>query len=409
MNHDHDPSAVIQTICHADPLALWRDAESWNAIAGGVPFRTTDWLQPWWENLADGCRANVIVVRRGGELIGALPLCRPARSRTWQTMAGGRTCTDYVSVLCRREHREVVTTAVANHLASSANDSPTRWHRLRLDGVVSGDETVGLLLEKLQARGCGVDLSSQVSTWVNVCEPTWDAFVTSRNKKNRYLLRSSLRLAQKHPDLTYHVPCSDAEVRRACGETIDLHQARWNESGEPGSFGDPAARAMIEHAVQRMHAAGRLHLATLRLGERLVAGAIHFSGDDGRLYCYCTGVDHGCEFAAGTALGAFVLHHAHQIGSPAVDLMRGDEVYKDRLQCHPSPVLRITVSAPNIAGRARRIADRAVFKIRQRIRSTRNRLAWRTPTLGEAFGPEHRWLLPQSAVTLTWRPVAAAW
>ena len=267
-------------------------------------------------------------------------------------MAAGRTCTDHVSVLCRPSDRDVVTTAIANHLADHAKDPTDRWHRLRLDGVFSGDLTVGELLEKLQLRGCGVDLTSQMSAWVSVCERDWDTFLASRGKRLRYQLRHSLRMHEKFPHLRYEIAQTDSEVRRATAETIDLHQARWLAEGKPGSFGTAPARQMIDQAIERMHIAGRLRLTTLRLGSTLVAGAVYFVGDDGRLYCYCTGVDHDCEFSAGNVINAHVLQHAHQTGSPAVDLLRGNEVYKDRLQCHPTPVIEATITAPHLAGRS---------------------------------------------------------
>ena len=40
-------AANVQTTCHDAPADAWADAAAWNAIAGGVPFRTTDWLEPW--------------------------------------------------------------------------------------------------------------------------------------------------------------------------------------------------------------------------------------------------------------------------------------------------------------------------------------------------------------------------
>ncbi len=394
MNQSDSPLGRLQTTFDSNPAELWADADGWNAIAGGVPFRRTEWLAPWWRHFGENLQAGIVTVRRGGALIGALPLCRRRGSRTWQSMAGERTCTDYVSVLCRPADRDEVTAAIADHLVARAGDRTWGWRRLKIDGVVAGDRAVGDLLGHLQNRRCGVSLTSQTHAWVNVCEPTWESFVASRGKRLRYLLRSAIRLNEKHPGLTYQVAQTVDQVREFADATIELHQARWRQSGEPGSFGTAAARAMIDDAVMAMHAAGRLHLATLHSDGQIIAGGIHFIGDDGRLYCYATGVNHDCPISAGTTLNAFVLRHAHEIGSPAVDLMRGDEPYKDRLQCHPTPVLEVTVAAPTLQGQIQSVVDQAGFAIKQRVRNFRKRPRWNTPTIAGAFGPEHEWLLP---------------
>lgn len=87
-------------------------ADSWNRMAGGVPFREAAWASSWWRHFGDSVEPFLVVARTpDNEIAGILPLYRRALSsgtRSVGVIGDGPPCTDYLSVLARPDQRREV-------------------------------------------------------------------------------------------------------------------------------------------------------------------------------------------------------------------------------------------------------------------------------------------------------------
>lgn len=119
-----------------EPLSA--EPRMWNTLSGGVAFRETSWLAPWWRHFGWGNRAFLVVVRNAStHICGLLPLyLKPRGSGRVLSMIGdGDVCADYVSVLSLSEEAEQVGEAVGRHLAEIASDSLHGWNLLERMGL----------------------------------------------------------------------------------------------------------------------------------------------------------------------------------------------------------------------------------------------------------------------------------
>jgi CelD/BcsL family acetyltransferase involved in cellulose biosynthesis len=127
---------------------------------------------------------------------------------------------------------------------------------------------------------------------------------------------------------------ADAPALPAAFETlVRQHTDRWNLSGEPGVLADPRVLAWHREALPLLHAAGLLHLCTLRLDDE-VLGVIYSLVDppdrpNRTQYVYITTYSPAhADLSPGTLLLALAIDHATSEGIRTIDMLRGDEPYK---------------------------------------------------------------------------------
>ncbi|HEV3005893.1 MAG TPA: hypothetical protein VGX78_15610, partial [Pirellulales bacterium] len=114
---------------HVEPLtssAAFNDlAESWNALAGDVPFRRWEWLEAWWRHYRrKGAELFVPTVRDGdGELVGLAPwyLGRSTRAgRVVRFLGSGEVCSDDLTLFAAAGCGDAVARRIASWLSHEA-------------------------------------------------------------------------------------------------------------------------------------------------------------------------------------------------------------------------------------------------------------------------------------------------
>ncbi|MFG0287449.1 MAG: GNAT family N-acetyltransferase [Rhodopirellula sp. JB044] len=390
---------------HAD--SLFENSSKWDALACGIPFRQSAWLHSWCQQFGnDNELLFVTVLDDNEDVFGILPLQRHGQ-RGWKTIAGDNVCTDYVSVLARPENRSIVTEAVADFLIENATDPRLGWDRLLFDGISAGDPGMCDLLHEFERRDAAIRLTSRMNTWFLPCRGDWDDFVESSSRRARRRHRSTIiRIGEAGPahpqtDLSIRIAWDKKTITQTIERLIELHQRHWQSQGETGSYADPRMKEFVLSAALKALPEGHLFLPSLvhtdvdTGEEKIIATQLHFAGDDGRLYCYSTGVDYDfANLKPGSLLNTFIIKYAHDHGCTGVDYMRGDEEYKRRLNAHPIPAIHATVSAPTLRGRCRAVVDDMLFRGKQIARAKLNRPLVKTHSFEEAFDRVYCDLLP---------------
>jgi CelD/BcsL family acetyltransferase involved in cellulose biosynthesis len=127
------------------------------------------------------------------------------------------------------------------------------------------------------------------------------------------------------------------------------HTARWRERGSEGVLASPRVQAWHGEAIPRLQANGLLRLCALHLDG--VPIAVAYSLADGAtrphraqyVYLHTYSLEYS-ELRPGTLLLAFAMEHAADEGIEAIDLLRGDEAYKQLWPSEPSPTLGFSVA-----------------------------------------------------------------
>lgn len=404
MNISNGPrdSAQLRVLVQSGESLLTDRAEDWDRLSGGVPFRQTMWLRPLWTQFGQSQRSCFLTVWDNEDrLRGILPLERFG-SRAWQTI-GSLPCTDHVSMLCQELDRQNVAAAIADFLVTHVHDPKHGWDRLHFGGVLAGDPGMSALIDELDHRRVSIRIESRMNVWFRSSTETWDQFLQSRSRKYRHRLRFLVRQFESVDDLLrVQFPADEDELTIYLDELIRLHQNHWQAMGEPGSYAADGMIPFIHDAALTAFRQNRLFLPVLIRTdpitghESVLAAQIHFIGEDGRLYCYSSGVnyEHG-ERTPGNLLNAYLLRHAHENNLSGIDFMRGDEDYKSRIYAEPTPLLKLNAFAPTPVGWLKLAALDTYIGAKQTYRHLRKRPLSTTYSIEEGFDVKFQTGLPR--------------
>ncbi|MEM9826331.1 MAG: GNAT family N-acetyltransferase [Planctomycetota bacterium] len=366
-----------------DVESLLADKSTWNALSRGVPFRQTQWLGPWWRRLGDTRQASVWVARDDDEnIVGLLPLYRDGSNGTLRGMADGEACSDYLSVLCRDEHQDAVGYAIGLAMAMAAADPSHGWSKVDWDGVVEGDQAVAGWLRGIREGGASVHAHSQMSVWRKPRDASWAEHLKHHGKTQRRRMRRWSEKFDTIEGAEKAVAKTKPEVSEYLDAVIDLHQKRWTDQGEAGSFANAAFRQFIHDVALEFHADHRLHLSVMKLHGKIIAGEFNLIGDDRVMYAYSAGydIDHAdIEPGRIMCIDGLLEMYAPHSRLIAVDFMRGDEAYKERFTTDSKRLYRIRVASPRLSARFKHAAYRTGFSIKQWARKARGKTPIHVP------------------------------
>ena len=113
------PLHVRLVTTEADLASL---ADDWNRMAGGVPFRRFDWLEPWWRHyrLADWRLFTLVVEDAANHPVAIAPwyMARSASDgRVVRLLGSGEVCSEYLTVLTENGCEAAAATALADWLS----------------------------------------------------------------------------------------------------------------------------------------------------------------------------------------------------------------------------------------------------------------------------------------------------
>lgn len=348
---------------------LFADAELWNGLAAGIPFRETSWLRPWWSAFAEGRDPYVLVARDGtGKVQGLLPLYRD-RHRTLRNLGDGHACSDCTSVIAAAGNAVAAGAAIGQFLGQAGDGGSDEWDLLEIDGILENDPGMVALATSLRQAGASIHSHSRMSTWHLPCDESWDAYLSRATRKTRSRYRRLLKRCRPQGTLAFAVYERPNEIETAIRATIDLHQARWNEVGLPGAFASARFRQFITDAMGDFALRDRVRPATLTFEGRIIAGMINIIGGDRNLYVYNSGYDTSfSDLDPGIVLHTRLLRYAHDEGLAGIDYLRGDEPYKSRMKANPRRLLKLRAFAPAWRPRLRRAAWVTRFGLKQFVR-----------------------------------------
>jgi CelD/BcsL family acetyltransferase involved in cellulose biosynthesis len=280
--------------------ALWR-----RNSAAATPFQSPAWLLPWWEQFGSGM-PRVGIERRGGDLLGLLPLYVLAEPGAPKLLPIGAGTTDYL-----------------DSLGDPAPLLPALLERARADGVHRCE-----LIEVPPGSGLlGLDAPpgwrAEWSEGAPCPVLAFPAIPAGMRRK----LRMNRHRAERAGGWTVESAGPDT-VQAFLAELIRLHQARWTAQGEAGVLASGPVLAFHRQAAPRLLAAGLLRLQVLRIAGE-VAAAILALVAPGRIFFYLSGFDARHAFVSpGTLLLGAMLEEAMAEGRTHAHFLRGEEGYK---------------------------------------------------------------------------------
>jgi CelD/BcsL family acetyltransferase involved in cellulose biosynthesis len=339
----------------------------WQALDGGVPFRSWQWLAAWWEEQGAGRGGELYTLAcfEGDILIAVAPWYRQRTplGRVVRALGDGAVCTDYLGIPCAPGRELAAAAALAAHLSTAS--AAAGWELLRLEAQDPSDETLTALCALLGARDHAVTerpgprcwrIALPVSMDPAASEPLsaadvrlrWDAYLATLSRSHRSQTR---RLERRSCTARLHVVRTAAEFPAAFDILVLLHQRRRNQLGDPGLFASPSVLRFHRAAAERLLHSGHLWLAWLEFAGRPVA-AQYGARAGSTLYVYQSGVEPTMlDLEPGRMMLILALRYALAHGIRSFDLLRGDEPYKGHFRATPHPLRDLLIADHHLSGR----------------------------------------------------------
>jgi CelD/BcsL family acetyltransferase involved in cellulose biosynthesis len=241
------------TVLVVTDSAEWLTLESaWKALWNVSPTASAtlrwEWLSTWWRVYGPkyGAGQNalrILIVQRGTDIIGALPLYvgypapipfapRPLRFLSTGESGDEETCAAYLDLLHKPGEEKACVTAIERTLA---NGPRADWERLELSYLPGTSPLASLLSDtphdrrwtpERQAPCCIANLSGGIEEYLG-------RLSSNSRAQARRLLR-----AVDAARLNFEV-ATPANVDEFYDQLVELHQARWAQAGQPGCFASP--------------------------------------------------------------------------------------------------------------------------------------------------------------------------
>jgi len=290
--------------------------ELWRIDGNATPFQSPAWLLPWWHCFTQELRA--LVISRSGELVAFLPfyLCHNAPGASQLLLLGVGT-TDYLDGL----FAPVCTTQdVASGLRFLG--ATEGWDML-CASQLRPHSLLAKALESVSGAAQFEGESCSQAPAARLQEMPLKVRRNVRTYRNRAMRLGRLELAQ----------ADSTNWSAAFDDLVRLHSARWQCRGEPGVFADERVVQWHRAALPILEDRGMLRLLSLRVNGETVAVLYALVDPPWRrqrtAYLYLSA--YALEFAElspGTLLLAMAIDRAAEEGVKTVDMLRGDELYK---------------------------------------------------------------------------------
>ncbi|MFE2151951.1 GNAT family N-acetyltransferase [Streptomyces lavendulae] len=364
--------ALTVTMCR-DPRQFAALEEPWNRLVRGcrtaTPFQSHAWLHSWWLSYGKDGRLRVLLVRRGGELVGAAALMLVHRPLPRLVPLGGP-ITDYFDVLVADGCADQAVPALAHGLHRAARSAVVDLREVR----------PGAAAEALYEAWPGVSSRLADSTCMELPALPFDELVKRMPASGAQRVRAKLRKTDAAGIEEHEV--TEDEVPGAVRTLLRLHEKQWRGRGVTPEHLRPRFAEHLTRATRRMVRAGEGRLTEFWLDGAVVAANVTLlsAGLSGG---YLYGADpelRDRKVDVATLLLRYEAGRALAEGRPVVSFLRGNEPYKNHwrpetvvnqrllLATHAlAPLLRLHES--QVTGR-----ERAVDALREALPAARD---WR--------------------------------
>lgn len=313
-------------------IALEPDWRRIHAEARDVSiFSGWDWLSLWWHHYGGERRLRVLVASADGVIVGILPLyierSRLVRFVSIQNLrmvgSGGDTSPDYLGPIVLEQFREQACQAFAGWIANSSE-----WDMLHLNDLVSGTG-----IRKCIATACAtyrrpVRIGTAAKIAVVTLPSTWDEYLASLDKGDRYSVTRYLKKAEKSGASRFYWWEDQATLDQAIDRLIVLHRMRWHGRSASHSFASERYIAFHRTLMKRLAERGELALQCLEHEGEIIAMQYEYLFR-GRLYDFQGGFDPSyANLRPGRVLTTWALRDAIERGIREYDFLKGEYRHK---------------------------------------------------------------------------------
>jgi CelD/BcsL family acetyltransferase involved in cellulose biosynthesis len=340
------------------------------------PALRWEWVRGWWgvygPAYGDGGRGlRIIVVRRGQELIGVLPLYVKTPRWSWGSrelrfISTGEaefeeTCAEYLDVL-HRPGAEAECVAAIGRCLNGELSSP--WDQLELSAMPANSPLLELPESVNGRAGRSVGKGPAVC-YISDLSGGFEAYLKRLSQGARGEARKLLREVTR-AGMSFEIASTADQAVRYFDELVELHRSRWASVGKAGCFA-PRQCEFHRHLVATLAPAGKTVLSRLSLAGKTYALTYgHLTGTN--YSCYQRGVrmeTHPVR-SPGTATLLLLMDHLARHGVVCYDHLSGVNSFKQRFATGEQSLVGMRIARPTfgyLKGAAIDLVRRVAVKV----------------------------------------------
>ncbi|MEX2573338.1 MAG: GNAT family N-acetyltransferase [Balneolaceae bacterium] len=352
-------------------------------------FQTYQWNHTWWKHFCHDKELHIITIYSDQLLIGIIPLfvdtieilqhriysCLRLLGSTvsqpaGENLKGLKPYSDYLDVIVRPGYEETVIQPVLEHLVDKIPD----YDETILDEVSENSLVISHLLPALKKENMPYYAEDSSVCPIVELDETWDAYLDSLSKRSRFHARKFIKRAYKPGYKVFDlVQAKDPdELLNSYNYLVELHQKRWNDSGQPGVFAEKRYYDFLKEIIVHFSARGWLQLQVAKAVEEEgspVAVDLLFKFNR-RLYLVQRAYDVHSEsntYGPGNVLLYDAIRKGIEEGFNVFDFLRGDEAFKFRTAEEVINNRRITISSLRYTSQIKNKSVKKFTAVRRRF------------------------------------------
>jgi CelD/BcsL family acetyltransferase involved in cellulose biosynthesis len=311
-------------------------SKAWEALLAEYPLATTfssmEWLTSWWQSF--GTPGQMVVLALFGSdlrLVGVAPLSIFRERfggflslRVLRLMGDGSGDSDNLDLPVRPGFEKRLAQAVLQYIEKHTKE----WDLCQLNTMPPDSPVARAIVESLKPNWVFFE-SLSVRSSIPLPE-AWDEYLQrlcSEDRKN--LERYERRLEKRYSTRIYR--CTRESELEVCLEALfRLHQLRWQNAGEPGSFVSPQRREFYRQLSHRLLDRGLLEFWAIELDGAIVAAQFAFRFRN-KVFQLQEGYDpERASDRVGFILRGAVIKQLISEGIQTYDFLGGTDPYKTR-------------------------------------------------------------------------------
>jgi CelD/BcsL family acetyltransferase involved in cellulose biosynthesis len=303
------------------------------AYPGASIFSSWDWLISWWESFHNHQQLEVVTgFDSAAGLVGMAALylfkehfSRFLSLRCLRFVGDGSGDSDNLDFVVRPGFEA----AFAKTFLEYLDQQRDRWDIVRLNTLPT-DSSVANQIEQLLSNAQWTSFKSGRECCSIFLPSTWEQYLATLSSEERNNIhRYRRRLERRYAVRIYR--CSHEHQLPTCLDALfRLHQLRWQERGEQGTFASPERRPFYKRLSTRLLTKNRLEFWILELNGQIAAAQFAMRYRD-KVYQLQEGYDpeHSSN-RVGMILRAEALKQLISDGVRTYDFLAGSDKYKER-------------------------------------------------------------------------------
>lgn len=357
---------------------------AWNTLQRRLrrpsPFLTHEWFDAAWQWRKQDAQLHILCCMRGQDLVGVLPLLRPASSlrsaasRQLEFLAVPDT--QVCDALAADADRVPVASALADELVRRQRE----WDAIALRYLPDGTIALTELRQALSDRRLRCDVKQATrNPWIAL-DSSWETYYSSRSRRLKKATNLASNRLSKAGDieLRWLRPGEGdaAEVDHRVDQITAISARSW-KTRTGNSLDNAGPQAFVRRLSQHAHRMNCLSVWILALNKVPIAMELQLI-DDGCVFALRSDFDAAYEsISPGSYLNRHMLVKLFGTGLRRYLMGPGENIYKYRWADESDAVSTMTIYGHSIGGRwlaARELALKpAARRIRDLLRRTRSR------------------------------------